>query len=61
MSDSSDDKDLQETKRLMVALLRRPPKPHEEMKIGKSSGKKKASPKKRKNKDVAACGPRAAA
>jgi hypothetical protein len=52
MSDSSDDKDLQETKRLMVALLRRPPKPHEEMKIGKSSGKKKASPKKRKNKDA---------
>ena len=39
---------LRETKRLMGALLRMPPKPHSEMKLGKPRGKKPASPK-RKN------------
>jgi hypothetical protein len=46
------DDPLKETKRLMGALVRQPPKPHEEMKIGKSSGKYKASQRRlSKNKD----------
>jgi hypothetical protein len=32
----SSDKDLDQTKRLMGALVRMPPKPHEDMKVGKS-------------------------
>jgi hypothetical protein len=39
--------DLEGTKRLMAALGRMPPKPHEEMKLGKRSGKKAKSPRKR--------------
>ena len=31
----SDQKELEKTKRLMGALLRMPPKPHEEMKLGR--------------------------
>jgi hypothetical protein len=38
---------LEETKRLMGALVRMKPKPHEEMKVGKKA-KKKISPKKTK-------------
>ena len=34
---------LQETKRLMGALLRMPPKPHSEMKLGKPTAKPKPS------------------
>jgi len=30
---------LQEAKRIMFALVRQPPKPHEEMKVGKSKAK----------------------
>jgi hypothetical protein len=44
---------LEETKRLMGALVRRPPKPHEEMKIGKAKAKPKGIPaqsKKRRKK-----------
>jgi hypothetical protein len=37
----SNDEGLSDTKRLMGALLRMPPKPHSEMKIGKPVGKKK--------------------
>jgi hypothetical protein len=40
-------KSLDETKRLMGALVRMKPKPHEEMKIGKKA--KKAKRKKRPN------------
>jgi hypothetical protein len=35
----SKDGDLDQTKRLMAALGRMPPKPHEEMKVGKAKGK----------------------
>jgi hypothetical protein len=34
------DKELEEAKRIMGALVRMPPKPHEEMKLGKPRGKK---------------------
>ena len=46
---------LADTKRLMAALGRMPPKPHEEMKLGKSKRKKKKSPsvkRKRKSKNA---------
>jgi hypothetical protein len=33
--------ELNETKRLMAALGRMPPKPHEDMKLGKTTAKKK--------------------
>jgi len=33
--------DFEATKRLMRALVRMPPKPHEEMKIRRTNGKKK--------------------
>jgi hypothetical protein len=46
MSKSPDD--LAETKRLMAALVRMPPKPHEEMKARKRKAKKEKSLKKRK-------------
>jgi hypothetical protein len=36
--------DIEKTKRLMGALLRMPPKPHSEMKIGKSKTKPTKSP-----------------
>lgn len=44
------DSDLDETKRLMGALIRQPPKLHEDMKVGKAKPKKdeKASPQKRR-------------
>jgi hypothetical protein len=44
------DKSLDETKRLMGALVRMKPKPHEEMKVGKKTKKrvaKKRTPPKR--------------
>jgi hypothetical protein len=34
------DKDLQKTKHLMAALGRMPPKPHDEMKLGKTKPKR---------------------
>ncbi len=39
---------LEETKRLMAALGRMPPKPHVEMKIGKPKAKSSKSPSDRK-------------
>ena len=36
--------EVQATKRLMGALLRMPPKPHSEMKVGKSKAKPTKSP-----------------
>ena len=36
---------LENTKRLMAALGRMPPKPHEEMKLGKNKAKRGKSPK----------------
>ena len=41
--------DLSEAKRLMAALGRMPPKQHKDMKVGKATGQKKASPKRKKN------------
>ena len=41
---------LEETRRVMGALLRMPPKAHEDMKLNKPSGKKRASPKRKKAK-----------
>ncbi len=41
----TDDKEIQATKRLMAALGRMPPKPHSEMKLGKSRRKAGKSPK----------------
>jgi len=41
-------KSLEETKRLMGALVRMKPKPHEDMKVGKKA--KKAKPKKKPGK-----------
>jgi hypothetical protein len=39
--------EMERTKLLMAALVRQPPKPHEEMKIGKPKGKTAKSPRKR--------------
>jgi hypothetical protein len=36
--------EIEDTKRLMGALVRMKPKPHEEMKVGKSKFSKKKSP-----------------
>lgn len=44
------DKTFENTKRLMGALGRMPPKPHEEMKLGKNTGKKAKSPARKKTK-----------
>jgi hypothetical protein len=38
------DGELEDVKRLMGALVRQPPKPHEKMKLGKPRGKKTKSP-----------------
>jgi hypothetical protein len=46
MTKSKDD--LDETKKLMGALVRMKPKPHEEMKVGKKSSKPKKKAKKQK-------------
>jgi hypothetical protein len=40
----SSDEEVANAKRLMGALLRMPPKPHSEMKLGKSKGKPTKSP-----------------
>lgn len=43
-------KSLEATKRLMGALVRMKPKPHEDMKIGKpNAGRKKAKPRRKKS------------
>lgn len=39
---------IDETKKLIIALLRQPPKLHEDMKIGKSSAKGPKSPETKK-------------
>jgi hypothetical protein len=39
--------DLEQTKRLMAALGRMPPKQHKDMKLGKPKAKSKASPAKK--------------
>jgi hypothetical protein len=41
------------TKQLMAALVRMPPKPHEEMKLGKAKAKRGKSPAKRKPRKAA--------
>jgi hypothetical protein len=50
----TDDSDA--TKRLIGALLRMPPKPHSEMKVGKSKGKEARSPEKNRPSDIAIAG-----
>jgi hypothetical protein len=50
MVDGSKDKEIEATKRLMGALVRQPPKPHDEMKIGK---RRREPPKKQTKKKVA--------
>ena len=44
------DKDLDDAKRLMGALVRMKPKPHEDMKLGKSKRNKAKSPERKKAK-----------
>ena len=44
-------KDIEETKRLMGALVRMKPKPHEEMKIGKLAKKRRLKSKRKSKKD----------
>jgi hypothetical protein len=39
---------LDDTKKLMSALVRMKPKPHEEMKVGKKASKKAKAPEKKK-------------
>jgi hypothetical protein len=52
MTKSPSQSNLRDTKRLMAALGRMPPKPHEEMKLGKTKGKAAKSPiKERLSKD----------
>jgi hypothetical protein len=46
MKDKSDQSGLASTKRLIGALLRMPPKPHNEMKIGKRKPRRKATKEK---------------
>jgi hypothetical protein len=46
--------ELAETKRLMGALVRQPPKPHDEMKLGKPKPKKNKSPTKKRASAAAA-------
>jgi len=41
------EKQLDQTKRLMAALGRMPAKPHEEIKLGKTSAKKATSPERK--------------
>ena len=41
------DNEIEQTKRLMGALVRMKPKPHEEMKVGKKVRARKAAKKKR--------------
>jgi hypothetical protein len=40
--------ELEKTKRLMGALVRRPPKPHDEMKVGKKRPKSSDKPGRKK-------------
>jgi hypothetical protein len=45
------DGDIEATKRIMSALVRMPPKPHDQMKLGKPRGKEaKSVPTKRRRK-----------
>jgi hypothetical protein len=46
----NDEDQLKSTKAVMGALVRMPPKPHEDMKLGKPRAKSKKSPAKRKAK-----------
>jgi hypothetical protein len=48
-SEQKDDS-LEQMKRIMGQLVRTPPKPHDQMKLGKRSGKPKKKPAKRKEK-----------
>jgi len=40
--------ELEEAKRIMGALVRMPPKPHDQMKLGKPSGKSKKNNKRQR-------------
>jgi hypothetical protein len=54
------DNDLDKTKKLMGALVRQPPKPHDEMKIGKPRTKKAKSPARKRASGAASAKPRSA-
>jgi hypothetical protein len=47
MADDPKRDELDQTLRIMGALVRMPPKPHDQMKLGKSKGKPKRGPAKR--------------
>jgi hypothetical protein len=42
---------LDEAKKIMGALVRMPPKPHDQMKLGKKRGSAQAKPRSRKKND----------
>jgi len=46
------DNELDHMRRIMGALVRMPPKPHDQMRLGKPKGKKAKSPAKPKSKQV---------
>jgi len=46
----SEKDELEQAKRIMGALVRMPPKPHDQMKLGKPRGKPKKNPSKRSAK-----------
>jgi len=48
MADDPKRDELDEARRIMGALVRMPPKPHDQMRLGKPRGKPKKSPAKRK-------------
>jgi len=49
---AKDSKEIQATKKLMGALVRMKPKPHEEMKVGKKGKAKPKKPTKDRNRDA---------
>jgi len=52
--------DVEQANRLMGALLRMPPKPHSEMKVGKLRAKPTKSPRKNRASRAASAKPKAA-
>jgi hypothetical protein len=54
------DPNIEQTKRLMGALLRMPPKPHSEMKLGKPTTKPIKTPARKASRAAAASKPKTA-
>ena len=44
--------EMEDTKRIMAALVRQPPKPHEDMKLGKPRAKRAKSPQQKTKKKM---------